>query len=1179
VSLERLLSLAAAALETPAERVREAMDRVSFTGLGGSSLQAVMLSAAASQSAVALPLSRLLGRENLGTVLREATSGPRLPAVPSLPAVAAAPGAAASPETVRPALPSQQGVLQAEEFVPGSAYHLLFTAQVSGATPTEVAEALGVLVARHEGLRTVFARPDPGSGRYGRRVLRTWAPDIFRQVIRPAAGSLPLAAVNAQLGASSTGLLRPFERPPVCFAITEAEVAGREPLLMVSVLAHHAMLDGWAIGVLFTQFAELLSGASATGPAPSPELVLAQHHAARNGPEWRGQLHRQVERLAGAPLTLELPTDLARPARQEMAGQRLDSTLSRAATLAWRRLSEAAGCTPTAALLAAYALALGRRAGSTDLIVGVPAAGRDRPELQRLLTLCSSIVPVRCRLDDAVTGLGYVCAVAEALAHALDGAGIPFDELVAALRPDHDRRRNPVAQFALGVHDDLIPETIRSGRVELQIAEGHCGGAPLDATLYLQRGGDAPRLVLEYATSVLTPAEAADLLDGLDATLIELADGLTRPLSAARAISAGQQRRLDLVKAGAALPASTDRADLWSLTLAAATAHPDAPAVRSGQLQLTYSELVALVRHHTERLYANGVRDGDPVLVAVPRSVAEPIAVLAVLALGAHYVAVEPDIPDARLRRLLALVPPVAAVVGTDPASTAFGVRAARAAGGPLPLITVPEPESSPAWAQAAGSARPAVRPDGDRVAYLAFTSGSTGVPKAVRVPHRAVARLVLPGPQACVQAGPGERILRLAPLAFDASTLELFAPLAAGGCLEIYPSGPVEPVGLARFLVEREITVLWLTAGLFRLMADYALASFAAVSHVLTGGDVVPPEPVRALLSRYPGLRVSNGYGPTENTTFSTIAHFDDPAQVREPLPIGQPVAGSGVAVLDRTGGTVPPGGIGELYVTGLGLALDYASAPDQTAAAFSMLPGSGGRAYRTGDLVRLDGDNQLRYLGRRDRQVKIRGFRVELDEIRRILLDVPGVREAVVMAVGTDALTRRLLAALLPVPGARPDPGRIAAQVASILPGYAVPALWAVVDNLPLTANGKVDQARLTAIARPPGDLAASEPTAPAPDRPPVQVAAERDSGTAEAIADEVWAAVLGRAPAGPDSDFFRSGGDSLALAKLIALLGAGYGVRVAPRDLYTCPTLRRLTELIRPALPSTALGAGRG
>jgi hypothetical protein len=266
---------------------------------------------------------------------------------------------------------------------------------------------------------------------------------------------------------------------------------------------------------------------------------------------------------------------------------------------------------------------------------------------------------------------------------------------------------------------------------------------------------------------------------------------------------------------------------------------------------------------------------------------------------------------------------------------------------------------------------------------------------------------------------------------------------------------------------------------------------------------------------------------------------------------------------VLDAAGREVPPGGTGELYVTGLGLALDYAGDPERTAEAFGVIPAAGERAYRTGDLVRLTGAGQLRFLGRADHQVKIRGFRVELDEIRQALTAMPGVQDAAVVAVGADASLRRLAAGVVPDGETTLSPPELAARLSRILPGYCVPALWSVLNEIPLTTNGKVDSATVAAAARPLDQGDATE----APDAD--GAAAVRAPDPAAALARAAWTQVLGRAPSGPDADFFRAGGDSLAFARMIAWLTTAHGVRVAPRDWYASPTVRTLSELIRPEL----------
>jgi acyl-coenzyme A synthetase/AMP-(fatty) acid ligase/aryl carrier-like protein len=393
-----------------------------------------------------------------------------------------------------------------------------------------------------------------------------------------------------------------------------------------------------------------------------------------------------------------------------------------------------------------------------------------------------------------------------------------------------------------------------------------------------------------------------------------------------------------------------------------------------------------------------------------------------------------------------------------------------------------------------------------------------------------------------------------MAPLGFDASTLEIFAPLMAGGCVEIYPDPHVVPSAFAEFLESRCITGLWLSAGLFRLVADYRPDAFVNLRQVLTGGDVVPPEQVRRVLRACPGLRVTNGYGPTECTTFTTAHHVEDPVQVDDPLPIGRPIQGTGVVVLDETCRMVPPGAIGELYIYGDGLALDYAGLSEETAAAFGRFsPELDERLYRTGDLVRWDTQGHLRFLGRRDRQVKIRGFRIELDGVARTLREYPGIHDAVVVPTVSEAGDRRLIAGVVApdVPGLR---GALREFAAQRLPDFAIPSLWAIVDELPITANGKLDVARLERLAqsRPPAVDPAPDPTATVPN----------ELHDIEGAIAATWGDVLGARGFGGDERFFDVGGDSLQLLRVVASLRRSLAeYEVTLQELRAHPTIRGL------------------
>ncbi|SCF06655.1 amino acid adenylation domain-containing protein [Micromonospora haikouensis] len=1074
-------------------------------------------------------LARLLGTEPLGRVLAQAEEATSPPA-PAPPGV----------DGVLDLLPGQNAMIEAAEVHGSTAYHLLFSAVLSGPVdPARLRTAVSDVVRAHESLRTSFAlRPD---GSRGRVVHPRWTPTLREQTVRLAAGQDLLGSIHAGLAAASARLLHPYGTPPVHLVLTRTPDGPR----VLTLLVHHALVDGWGIGVFWRDLAAAYAGAPV---APSTTAMLAA------GADPDRQATAAAERalqLADAPSTVELPSGIRRPAAFAPAAARHvfslpDEIRSRCDTLA-----AALGVTRNAFLLAAWGLVVARRCDLDDLLVGVPAAGRPTAGLRDVVALCTRVVPVRLRPHAEVSVTDYLTDAARALAQALDFAEVPFEQLVRELRLGGDIARNPLVQTAFAPHDELVPARLTAGEVEFRIHEGHCGGTPFDAMLYVQRWSPAPVLALEYAATVLAFDEAASLAESFVAALVELTADPAAPLQTVRTIAEAERALLRKWEQGPPLPA--DLPDLWELFAAQAAATPSASAVSGAGAAYRYRELLDAATGLAARLAEVGVGVGDTVLVAVPRSSEEIVAVLAALRLGAAYVGLDADAPPAQQHAVMAVAEP-RAVVGPPAA-------AALLASAPAHCVLVDAGERGE---------RPPPRPpaDPERVAYLAFTSGSTGVPKGVRVPVRGVVRLVHRAGH--VRQGPGERYARLAPLAFDASTLEIFAPLVSGAAIEVFPDGPPSPSALAGFLAERAVTVLWLTAGLFRLLAEHRQNAFAGLRQLLTGGDVVASAQVRQVLERHRGLRVSNGYGPTENTTFTTVAHFDDPAEVDDPLPIGRPIAGTRVMVVDRSGHRVPAGAVGELRTSGLGLALGYAGDRAATAIAFGCLPEHPDEvSYATGDIVRWDADGRLRFLGRRDRQVKVFGHRIELHGVEQALRDHPAVRDAYVTVVG-DGTSARLLAGVVAVPDT--DPSTLREHVARAQPAYAVPSAWALVTELPLTANGKVDVAMLarhtiTALAGPPDAYADGPAPHPAhaaetgggvvPDRQP-------EPSDVEDVITDIWVDVLEDDDFGPEDGFFEVGGSSVQLMAVRNRLRQTWpGCALSTLDMYRYPSVRTLAR----------------
>ena len=538
--------------------------------------------------------------------------------------------------------------------------------------------------------------------------------------------------------------------------------------------------------------------------------------------------------------------------------------------------------------------------------------------------------------------------------------------------------------------------------------------------------------------------------------------------------------------------------------------------------------------------------------LCLDRSILRVVATLAILRAGGAYLPLDPSYPRERLEllvrdsaapviltteELLAVLPETPARAVCLDGEEETGVEAG-----------LPEVPEIPAEA----------------LAYVMYTSGSTGVPKGVAVPHRGVVRLVRETDYASF--GPGEVVLQFAPFAFDAATFETWGALLNGGRLVLPPPGALSLAELERQVLGHGVTSLFLTTGLFHQVADLDLSGYRGLRQLLTGGDVLSVPHVRRAAVELPATRVICCYGPTENTTFTTCHPVVEPDGLGSTVPLGRPIANSWVHVLDRGSAPVPMGVTGELSIGGDGLAWGYLGRPDLTAERFVPDPfgrGLGERLYRTGDLVRWRPGGRLEFLGRIDGQVKIRGFRVEPGEVEAALALHPQVRDAVVLVRGEVGRDRRLVAYVVATEEAAPgEPrgGALAAHLRARLPAYMVPSAFVLLPALPLTANGKVDR----------GALAGIEPERSALGEPRSDIAAAsapRDE--TEALLAGIWAEVLGLDRVGIDDDFFELGGHSLLATRVVSRVRQVFGADLPLSSLFERPTVAALAAEIAAAL----------
>lgn len=583
-----------------------------------------------------------------------------------------------------------------------------------------------------------------------------------------------------------------------------------------------------------------------------------------------------------------------------------------------------------------------------------------------------------------------------------------------------------------------------------------------------------------------------------------------------------------------------------------AAAHPESVAVVFGDKSLTYAELNARANRLARRLRALGVRDEVMVGCCIERSAELIVAFLAVLKAGGAYVPLDPNYPKERFDFMLADArTPVllaqrkfAHLAPTDNSVQVLfvdeGGAASSASDDDANLLRLGGPAS---------------------LAYVMYTSGSTGRPKGVMVENRAICRLVR-NTDFC-QFGPGEVFLLFAPVSFDASTLEIWGPLLNGAKLVVMPPQASSLEDLGRTIREHGVTTLWLTSGLFNLMVEQRLEDLASVRQMLAGGDVLSARHIRAVLARFPGCTVINGYGPTENTTFTCCHAMRAGERVPDSVPIGKPIANTRVYILDEQMRAVEPGIAGELWAGGDGVARAYLNNPEETAAKFSadIFASEGvARMYRTGDLARWRGDGAVEFLGRVDTQVKILGHRIEPGEIETVLRMHPEVGQVCVVPHADEAGAKRLVAYCVPVNHPGPSAAELRKFLAGKLPQYMVPAIFVSLVSLPLSANGKVDRAALPAP-----ELAGS-----------ALESAESPATQLEKTLSELWARILRVDRIGLDDNFFDLGGDSLMIVAVHSNLQKTLNAEVPVTDLFEFTTIRTLARHLgagKPAAPSLA------
>ncbi len=729
------------------------------------------------------------------------------------------------------------------------------------------------------------------------------------------------------------------------------------------------------------------------------------------------------------------------------------------------------------------------------------------------------------------------------VAEAVEHQEVPFERLVEELGVERDPSRTPLVQVLFALLDATPRFELRGLSVEaFPVATGT---AKVDLSLNLRAGDESLDGALEYSTDLFDRTTMERLWRHY-LGLLEAATATPDLPAADLPLATAAERHQLLVEWGDTESGDPRGATVADLFEEQARRRPDAVALAAAEGCVTYGELEARANRLAHELRARGVGAETATGLLVERSPGMVVATLAVAKAGGYYAPLDPEYPDERLAYMLR---DTAAPVVVADRRHAGRLDAWSRDGAWHGEVVALEPESG---ARGPRGETPPPRPaSADGLAYVMYTSGSTGRPKGVAVTHRGIARLVRGASYA--RLGPEETMLQVSPTPFDASTFEIWGALANGGRLELAHPGPLDLAELGRLLAARRVSIAFLTAGLFHRLVEERPHELAGLAQVLSGGDVVSPAHVARLLALGGGGRVTDAYGPTENTTFTTCFGREDGDAVPSPLPIGRPIGGTRAVVADRELRPVPAAVPGELLAAGAGLARGYLRRPARTAAVFVPHPAPavpGERAYRTGDLVRWLPDGTIELAGRIDQQVKIRGFRVEPGEVEAALAAHPGVARAVVVVRRDAADDKRLVAYAVPSAPAEGEPelraGELRAFLEGRLPAHLVPSAVVLLERLPLDPNGKVDRRALPA----PAPEAAAE--AYAPPRSPV-----------EELVARAFAEILGVERVGVHDDFFDLGGHSLKATRLVSRLREVLGAELPLRRLFDHPTVAGLVE----------------
>ncbi|MDK4204458.1 amino acid adenylation domain-containing protein [Bacillus velezensis] len=1074
-----------------------------FFERGGHSLKATALvSRIAKEFGVQVPLQDIFARptvEELASVIQDLEESPYEAIQP------------AKKQDTYPVSSAQKRMYVLQQLEDGGVgYNMPAVLELTGPLDRgRLEETFRQLIERHESLRTSFETGPDG------------------EPVQRIHDSVPFQLDEAE---SADAFVRPFclEEAPLFRAALVKESDERH-LLLTDM--HHIISDGVSVNTLIKEFGELYAGRSLAPMRLQYKDYAVWQRSFQEKEGYQKQEAYWLKRLEGELPVLELPADKPRPAVRSFAGGSVSCTLDADTASGLHRIARDHGSTLYMVLLAAYNTLLARLSGQEDIIVGSPIAGRPHKDLEPILGMFVNTLAIRTEPKGDKRFTDYLAEVRQAALEAYEHQDYPFEELVERLGVQRDTSRNPLFDVMF-VLQNMERESLNLNELHLtQAADTGHKTAKFDATLYAAEGSDGSiSFDFEFNTDIYQKQTIEKWLSYFTRILTKVIEDQTIPLGDIHVLDDAETNRViyQFNQTKSDYPRHETISRLFERQ---AEETPDARAVvYDGQI-LTYRELNERANRIAAALRSNGVGPESVVALLTGRTTELASGILGILKAGGAYLPIGDDVPRERAEWML------------KDCKADILLQSDKLDGLPLSgkRLFIEDIQTKAGWS----SENPEPLGGPESLAYMIYTSGSTGAPKGVMIEQRSVIRLVKNSNY--IDFTPKDRLLFTSSLGFDVTTFEIFGPLLNGASLyvsdqETYLDSDV----LETFIQQNGITTLWLTSSLFNHLSEQNEHVFSGLSRLIIGGEALSPSHVNRVRKTLPHLSIWNGYGPTENTTFSTCFLIEQ--SYDHSIPIGRPVGNSTAYIINSRGTPQPIGVIGELCTGGDGVARGYFGRPELTEEKFvpnPFVPGE--RMYRTGDLARWLPDGTIEYAGRMDDQVKIRGYRVELGEIEAALRSLDGVKEAAV-SVRTGQSGNKELIAYMSLQTDM-DTEKVRSSLSKQLPNYMVPAYMMELEKLPLTPNGKLDRKNL-----PEPELA-------------LQTAYTAPRNELEEQLSVIWQEVLGTKQVGIEDSFFELGGDSIKALQVAARLGR-YGWKMTASDLFRHPSIKELAPLIRKA-----------